>query len=111
MRQAVGWMAPFVLFISYYLLTELWPEHGLVVWVLLVVVTVGILLAGAAGTIYECPACGHRFDIEPGTDVISPHYPGAKRLRCPKCGKVEWARSVKRGATTRPNADSGADRK
>lgn len=99
MRQAFGWIAGFVLFISYFLLTEFLPEHSLIIWVLLATVTVAVLLVGAPGTIYECPACGRQFEPDFRTDMTSPHYPGARLLRCPKCGKVDWARLWSRGAT------------
>lgn|SRR5512135_2512829 len=44
----------------------------------------------AARTLYQCPACRHRFKITPVTDFLSPHTLTTKLLRCPSCGKRQW---------------------
>ncbi len=71
------------------------PEHGLVIWLGGAAVLAGFLLAAYAGTSWKCPNCGHVFDVDAWTDLRSPHFPGTKRLPCPQCGKVDWAKAVK----------------
>jgi len=43
---------------------------------------------------YECPECCHKFSISTLTDLISPHYPDKKRLRCPACHKRSWCLEI-----------------
>ena len=43
---------------------------------------------------YECPECCHKFSISTLTDLVSPHYPDKKRLRCPACHKRSWCREI-----------------
>jgi len=84
-----------VLFPALFILMAVLPEHGIVIWLAVALVLAGFLLASYAGTSWQCPSCGHVFDIDPRTDLTSPHYPGGKRLRCPQCGKTDWAKPVK----------------
>jgi DNA-directed RNA polymerase subunit RPC12/RpoP len=39
---------------------------------------------------YRCELCSEQFTISAWTDFVSPHYPGKKRLVCPKCGEPSW---------------------
>jgi DNA-directed RNA polymerase subunit RPC12/RpoP len=48
----------------------------------------------AAKYAYRCAGCGEYFEISASTDLISPHTPGSKYLRCPACGEREWAAVV-----------------
>ncbi len=84
-----------VLFPSLFILMTVLPENGLLIWLGIAAVLGGVLLAAYAGTRWQCPHCGHVFDIDGWTDLRSPHYPGAKWLRCPHCGKTDWAKAVK----------------
>jgi len=84
-----------VLFPALVILTAVLPEQSFVIWLAAVAVLAGFLLASYAGTSWQCPDCGHVFDIDGRTDLTSPHYPGAKWLRCPQCGKTNWAKAVK----------------
>jgi DNA-directed RNA polymerase subunit RPC12/RpoP len=40
---------------------------------------------------YCCGHCGAEFEISAFTDFISPHLLKTKYLRCPQCGKRNWA--------------------
>jgi DNA-directed RNA polymerase subunit RPC12/RpoP len=52
----------------------------------------------AANFAYHCPKCETEFEISALKDLISPHTPTAKYLRCPKCGKQGWASVLKKTA-------------
>ncbi len=43
---------------------------------------------------YECPSCGHQFEISMRTALLTPHMWDKKLLRCPSCGKTSWASAV-----------------
>ena len=45
----------------------------------------------AKSTAYRCPACRYEFDISVLTNFASPQLPGKKYLKCPQCGKRNWA--------------------
>lgn len=60
-----------------------------------VLVLVGLLARWhAAHYAYRCPNCGQHFEIGTATDLISPHMPQTKYLKCPACGKRDWAHAV-----------------
>ena len=69
-----------------------WPV-GLVVWLALFVSGDLFLLVRwhANSTAYRCPACEHEFELSVFTDLVSPHVPDKKYLKCPQCGKRNWA--------------------
>jgi DNA-directed RNA polymerase subunit RPC12/RpoP len=48
---------------------------------------------------YKCGNCGNEFSISPVTGVLTPHNMGRKLLKCPSCGKITWARRVRKNAT------------
>ena len=50
----------------------------------------------AANFAYRCPACGNEFEISTFKDLISPHTPTTKYLRCPKCTHRSWASVLKK---------------
>ena len=43
---------------------------------------------------FECPSCKHQFDINMRTAPLTPHVWNKKLLRCPACGKRDWAMEV-----------------
>lgn len=43
---------------------------------------------------YECPSCKHQFEISMRTALLTPHVWDKKLLRCPACGKRDWAQAV-----------------
>jgi hypothetical protein len=43
---------------------------------------------------YECPACKHQFEIRMFQTFGTPHVWNKKLLRCPSCGKRDWANAV-----------------
>ena len=45
----------------------------------------------AKNTAYRCPACRYEFDISALTNFASPQVPNKKYLKCPRCGKRNWA--------------------
>lgn len=85
-----------VLLPTLFILMAVMPEKGIAVGLCLATVFAGIVLAGYAGTRWQCTKCGHVFDIGAWTDLTSPHDSDSKRLCCPKCGHVGWAKAVKR---------------
>lgn len=73
------------------ILPQVWPL-GLVMWLVVVGAALFLLVRWHAdSTIYHCAACGHDFVISTWTDLMSPHKPEAKYLRCPECGVRDWA--------------------
>jgi len=66
---------------------------GFVVWLALFVSGSLFLLVRwhAINTAYRCPACGYEFEISVFTDLVSLQVPNKKYLKCPKCGKRNWA--------------------
>ncbi|MCJ7617108.1 MAG: hypothetical protein MUO43_11295 [Desulfobacterales bacterium] len=69
-----------------------WPV-GLVAWLAIIVSGSLFLLVRwhAGSTAYRCPACEHEFEISVFTDFVSPQVPDKKYLKCPQCGKRNWA--------------------
>jgi len=45
---------------------------------------------------YRCSKCGHEFEISIFAYFITPHGPGWKYLKCPKCHKRSKATMIKR---------------
>ncbi len=45
----------------------------------------------ANSTAYRCSACSSEFEISVLTDLVSPHWGSRKYLRCPECGRRDWA--------------------
>jgi DNA-directed RNA polymerase subunit RPC12/RpoP len=69
-----------------------WPV-GFIVW-LATFASGGLFLLvrwHANNTAYRCPACGWEFEISVFIDFASPHMPNKKYLKCPQCGKRNWA--------------------
>jgi len=87
-------VAGLILLPSLFILTALLPDKGLLIWFCLAAVVVGLALVGYVGTRWQCTKCGHVFKIDVWTDLKSPHQPDSKRLRCPQCGEVGWAKAV-----------------
>ena len=81
-----------VIAIAGVILTLVSGPVGWVVWLAIVVSGSLFLLARwhANSTAYRCPVCGHEFEISVFTDLVSPHVPDVKYLRCPHCGKRNW---------------------
>jgi DNA-directed RNA polymerase subunit RPC12/RpoP len=46
---------------------------------------------------YRCDSCGIEFSATPWQDFLAPHHEEKKYLRCPRCGRKEWARIIARG--------------
>ena len=69
-----------------------WPV-GLIVWLATFVSGTLFLLVRwhANNTAYRCPACGYEFEISAFTDFASLQVPDKKYLKCPQCGKRNWA--------------------
>ena len=69
-----------------------WPV-GFVVWLAIFVSGSLFLLVRwhANNTAYRCPACDHEFEISVLTDFASRQAPDRKHLKCPQCGKSDWA--------------------
>jgi DNA-directed RNA polymerase subunit RPC12/RpoP len=71
------------------------PSIGLVGIVLWAVIFVGgmylLVRWHANSTAYRCSGCDHEFEISTLADLISPHIPNKKYLKCPQCGKRNWA--------------------
>ena len=66
---------------------------GIIVW-LAIFVSGGLFLLvrwHAKSTAYRCPACDHEFEISAFTDLASLQVPDKKYLKCPQCGKRNWA--------------------
>ncbi len=66
---------------------------GLLVWLAIFVPGSLFLLVGwhANHTAYRCPVCGSEFEIAVLTDFAGPQIPDKKYLKCPQCGKRNWA--------------------
>jgi DNA-directed RNA polymerase subunit RPC12/RpoP len=81
-----------VIIVTGLLLIQMFETIGLVVWLAVFVMGIMLLLVRwhAKNTAYRCRVCGHEFEISTGTDLISPHLPEKKYLRCPQCGKRSW---------------------
>ena len=75
------------------ILMQMFGAVGLVVWIAVFVAGSLFLLVRwhAKNTAYRCRVCGHEFEISTGTDLMSPHVPEKKYLKCPQCGKRSWA--------------------
>ncbi|MDI6739130.1 MAG: hypothetical protein QME74_02075 [Candidatus Edwardsbacteria bacterium] len=43
---------------------------------------------------YKCPSCKHQFEITLRMALLTPHIGDKKLLRCPACGKRDWANAV-----------------
>ncbi len=56
----------------------------------------------AANFAYRCPVCENEFEISTFKDLISPHTPATKYLRCPKCTNRSWAGVLKKPQTIPP---------
>jgi len=72
------------------------PGH-LIIWIILCVG--GILLffeCHRRKFAYRCPVCDNEFQVSLFTDLVSPHGPGWKYLKCPKCHRRVRARLIKK---------------
>jgi hypothetical protein len=70
-------------------------------WGLLVLVGMVLLVGWHRGaTVYQCPHCGHVYEISFLTDLFAPHGVGKDGpwllLRCPDCKKRSKTRVLKR---------------
>jgi hypothetical protein len=74
------------------LIPAAWPV-GFIAWLAIFVVGGMFLLVRwhADNTAYRCPVCGHAFEISVFTDFTSPQVPNRKLLKCPQCGRRDWA--------------------
>ena len=64
---------------------------------LMVIVAVGLFYLvrwHAAHHQYRCDYCENVFGVSAGTDFFSPHFPGRKRLACPKCSEITWCEEL-----------------
>jgi DNA-directed RNA polymerase subunit RPC12/RpoP len=79
-----------VVFSGAVILPQAWPM-GLFMWLVVVGAALFLLVRWHAySTVYHCAACGHGFTISTWTDLMAPHKPGAKYLKCPECGERDW---------------------
>jgi DNA-directed RNA polymerase subunit RPC12/RpoP len=60
------------------------------------VMLLGLVGWHAASSAYRCAECGTEFEISTLRDLVSPHSPTSKYLRCPRCGKRDWASALKK---------------
>ncbi len=56
----------------------------------------------ARNVAYRCGSCREVFTIGPLVDFTSPHFPGRKHLRCPRCGKRSWCEELDRQEAAPP---------
>jgi DNA-directed RNA polymerase subunit RPC12/RpoP len=61
----------------------------------------------AANFAYRCPVCENEFEISTFKDLISPHRPATKYLRCPNCGARDWASVLKKPQIPSPGKSGG----
>ncbi len=82
------------------LLIDVDPPVGVVVWLIVVGVSVGLLVRwNARHSGYRCRLCGHEFEISMWTELVSPHGMGGggwKYLRCPRCDRKSRAKALVR---------------
>jgi DNA-directed RNA polymerase subunit RPC12/RpoP len=65
---------------------------GIAVWcIILGGSTYWLVRWHASNTVYRCLECEHLFEISTLTDLITPHFPHQKYLKCPQCGQTSWA--------------------
>lgn len=81
---------------AFWLLPELWY-----VWAVLVAGGLVLLVSWHRGqTVYQCPECGHVYEVSFWVDLVSPHGldgDGAwLLLRCPACRQRRKTRVLKR---------------
>jgi DNA-directed RNA polymerase subunit RPC12/RpoP len=92
-------------FVAYLILAVLLivvaAPSALTITLLLAVALILVLLVRwhARSTVYQCPACGHRFRISGWTDFVHPHGGDKKYLRCPGCGKSDWCKEIESDTT------------
>lgn len=86
-------LALLVIAVSGWLLIPLAKPIGMIVWLAVIVAGALFFLVKwhARSTAYRCPACGQEFEISILADFISPQVPDKKYLKCPHCGRREWA--------------------
>lgn len=81
---------------------------GAAFWTWLAAITVlGMAVAAivrwhARNVAYRCGNCDVVFTIDPFIDFTSPHLPGRKHLRCPRCGRRSWCEELERQAAAPP---------
>jgi DNA-directed RNA polymerase subunit RPC12/RpoP len=88
-----------VIVVAARILIPLAPPIGAIVW-LTVFVGGGLYSLArwhAKSTVYRCPACGHHFTISVLADFVSPHVVDKKYLKCPCCGRRNWATVLRGG--------------
>jgi hypothetical protein len=65
---------------------------GIAVWcIILIGSTYWLVRWHASSTVYHCLVCDPVFEISTLTDLITPHVPYHKYLKCPQCGQRSWA--------------------
>ncbi|UCF77982.1 MAG: hypothetical protein JSW03_07660 [Candidatus Eiseniibacteriota bacterium] len=85
-----------VLFVAVALFAARQSWHIILLLILVGVALYFLVTWHARTTGYGCAKCGHEFNITALTDLISPHVPGKKYLKCPSCHRRTWARERKR---------------
>ena len=67
------------------------PKVGLYVWLAILIFMVFLFVSWHAHTTaYRCSKCGHEFEISVINDLLTPHVPHKKYLKCPHCGIRNW---------------------
>jgi DNA-directed RNA polymerase subunit RPC12/RpoP len=72
------------------------PQYAVEIIVIAAVVILVVLLQNwrTANYDYQCGKCGERFSLSTLKAIIALHSMGSKLVRCPKCGKMTWAKPV-----------------
>ncbi|HTY07857.1 MAG TPA: hypothetical protein VMF29_01705 [Candidatus Edwardsbacteria bacterium] len=73
------------------ILFTLWPGYALLFCAAGVL---ALTLWNVAAYGYQCPSCQHQFQIGLFTAIGTPHVWNKKLLRCPACGKRDWASAI-----------------
>jgi hypothetical protein len=67
---------------------------GFVLWVCMLLFL--LVYWHASNHAFHCPACGHEFEISVWKDLTGPNRVTTKYLRCPACGKRDWANCLRK---------------
>ena len=67
------------------------PQFGIYLYLVVIFITLFMLVFWHARTsAYRCTECGNEFEISFIKDLITPHVPHKKYLKCPRCGYRDW---------------------